>query len=111
MNTGTLAGREISEAERLRGCEVALRQELTKLEQVHPDLSRLTSGIRVQLCDLLAALNALRVTLGAQAMAEPVTEARAQSLMKAARLQSLHRAGDHTLDPEEGEMEILKAES
>lgn len=107
----------------MRADLACIRAELALLEELpSPAVSRITGNIRVIMLSLASRINELSVHQAARRMvgeepalvrAAPVEELpifaaadkalTAPEVARLKQLQSLHRAGDHSLDPEEEE--------
>jgi len=125
----SLENRMDTEEAAVTACLERLRAKVTRLEQAVPTLIPLTLAVRHEMIDLLSHVRALRTTHAAARMvgleaplaqqapieelpifnhghvltAHDVQRMNERPGNASAFLQSLHRAGDHSLDPEEKE--------
>ncbi|HRJ11588.1 MAG TPA: hypothetical protein PK490_12295 [Prosthecobacter sp.] len=103
----SLQARAGNECAAMRARLASMRVIIGELEDMLPAARELLASLRVEMCCLATDINALDTTCGALRMTgqQPPLQPQdpVESTAHKAMLRSLHRAGDHTLDPEDDE--------
>lgn len=106
----TLKDQIDAEVKAIREVLGRMRDSLTKVEKAFPAAVRQTGEVRHLQIDINSRLQQILVLAGKEVMLGGMEQATRQDLHseyelmqpRALMLESLHRAGDHTLDDEEG---------